>query len=164
MIMDDRLFRNAMGKFATGVTVITTEVEGNAHGMTANAFMSVSLNPKLVVISIGNKAKMLERIQQSKKYAVSFLTESQKEVSMQFAGQIKEEREFEFDYLNELPVIKNALGNLTCNVVAEYEAGDHTMFVGEVTELRLTEEDAEPLLFFQGKYRELVALKENIPN
>lgn len=102
----------------------------------SNAFMSVSLNPKLVVISIGNKAKMLERIKQSKTYAVIFLAESQQEVSMQFAGQMKEEREFEFDHLNGLPVIKNALGNLTCNVVAEYEAGDHTLFVGKVTELR----------------------------
>ncbi|HZG70392.1 MAG TPA: flavin reductase family protein [Chondromyces sp.] len=162
--MDDRLFRNAMGKFATGVTIITTQLDGNAHGMTANAFMSVSLDPKLVVISIGNKAKMLERIKQSKKYAVSFLAESQKEVSMQFAGQIKEEREFEFDYFNEMPVVKDALGNLTCNVVAEYEAGDHTLFIGEVTDLRLLEEDVEPLLFFQGKYRELTGLEETIPN
>jgi flavin reductase (DIM6/NTAB) family NADH-FMN oxidoreductase RutF len=91
--MDDRMFRNAMGKFATGVTVITTEVEDQVHGMTANAFMSVSLNPKLVLISIGEKAKMRDRIRQSKTYAVSFLAENQKEVSMQFAGQIKEERE-----------------------------------------------------------------------
>lgn len=64
--MDDRLFRNAMGKFATGVTVISTEHNGDIHGMTANAFMSISLNPKLVLISIGEKAKMLEKIQQSK--------------------------------------------------------------------------------------------------
>lgn len=57
--MDDRLFRNAMGQFATGVTVVTTEIDREIHGMTANAFMSVSLNPKLVVISIAEKAQML---------------------------------------------------------------------------------------------------------
>ena len=67
--MDDRQFRQAMGKFATGVTVITTEVEGEVHGMTANAFMSVSLDPKLVVISIGDRAHMLEKIKNSKKFA-----------------------------------------------------------------------------------------------
>ncbi|MFC3885540.1 flavin reductase family protein [Bacillus songklensis] len=161
--MDDRMFRNAMGKFATGVTVITTEVEDQVHGMTANAFMSVSLNPKLVLISIGEKAKMRDRIRQSKTYAVSFLAENQKEVSMQFAGQIKEEREFEFDWLNDMPVIKDALGVLTCNVVGEHEAGDHTLFIGEVTDIRLKEE-VEPLVFYQGKYRELTALKESIPN
>jgi flavin reductase (DIM6/NTAB) family NADH-FMN oxidoreductase RutF len=159
--MDDRLFRNVMGKFATGVTVITTEIDGSIHGMTANAFMSVSLNPKLVLISIGEKAKMLDRIKKSKTYAVSFLAENQKEISMQFAGQIKENREAEFDWLNGMPVIKGAIASLTCNVVAEYEAGDHTLFIGEVTDVHF-QEDAEPLIFFQGKYRELKSLKESV--
>ena len=91
--MDDRQFRQAMGKFATGVTVITTEVEGEVHGMTANAFMSVSLNPKLVVISIGERAQMLEKIKNSKKFAVNILSGEQQEYSMLFAGQIKEKRQ-----------------------------------------------------------------------
>lgn len=159
--MDDRLFRNVMGTFATGVTVITTEIDGDIHGMTANAFMSVSLHPKLVLISIGEKAKMRERIKKSKTYAVSFLAEEQKEISMLFAGQLKEKREAEFDRLNGMPVIKGAIASLTCNVVAEYEAGDHTLFIGEVTDMRFQEE-AEPLIFYQGKYRGLKALKESI--
>ena len=65
--MDDRLFRDAMGKFATGVTVLTTLNEGEPHGMTANAFMSVSLDPKLVVISIGHKARFLEKVTKASK-------------------------------------------------------------------------------------------------
>lgn len=162
--MDDRLFRNAMGKFATGVTVITTLVDGNPHGMTANAFMSVSLNPKLVVISIGEKAKMNERIRESKTYAVSFLAQDQQDASMQFAGQKSADDDFEFDYCNNMPVIKDALGVLTCNVVAEHSAGDHTLYIGEVTDIRLSENDQEPLLFYQGKYRELVGLEEKISN
>lgn len=162
--MDDRLFRNAMGKFATGVTVITTVVDGKPYGMTANAFMSVSLNPKLVVISIGEKAKMNERIKQSKKYAVSFLADDQQAVSMQFAGQKSADDDFEFADLNEMPVIKNALGVLTCDVVSEYVAGDHTFYIGEVTDILLAENDQEPLLFYQGKYRELVGLEEKVSN
>ena len=71
--MEDRLFRNAMGQFATGVTVVTTEIDREIHGMTANAFMSVSLNPKLVVISIAEKAQMLRKIQQTKRYVVNIL-------------------------------------------------------------------------------------------
>ncbi|WP_415735798.1 flavin reductase family protein, partial [Lacicoccus alkaliphilus] len=67
--MEDRQFRNAMGKFATGVNVIATEVDGETYGMTANAFMSVSLDPKLIVISIGDKARMLERIRQSGQFS-----------------------------------------------------------------------------------------------
>ena len=75
--MDDRFFRNAMGKFATGITVVSTEVDGEAHGMTANAFVSVSLTPKLVLVSIDKRARMLPLIQQSKKFAVSFLSADQ---------------------------------------------------------------------------------------
>lgn len=84
--MDDRLFRNAMGNFATGVTVLLTENEGEIHGMTANGFMSVSLNPKLVLISIGEKAKFLEKVSQSQKYTVNILAEDQEHYSRHFAG------------------------------------------------------------------------------
>lgn len=75
--MDDRKFRTAMGKFATGVTVIATEVKGDVHGMTANAFMSVSLDPKLVVVSIGEKAKILNKIKESKTFTVNILAADQ---------------------------------------------------------------------------------------
>ncbi|WP_050615169.1 flavin reductase family protein [Bacillus testis] len=148
--MDDRVFRNAMGKFATGVTVITTEVDGESHGMTANAFMSVSLTPKLVLISIGEKARMLDKIQRSQKFVVNLLSEEQQEISMLFAGQLKEKREIEFDYIDGLPLIQNALANIVCDVYSTQVAGDHTLFIGEVKELVL--KDGEPLTFFQGKY------------
>jgi flavin reductase (DIM6/NTAB) family NADH-FMN oxidoreductase RutF len=151
--MDDRLFRKAMGKFATGVTVITTEVDGDVHGMTANAFMSVSLNPKLVLVSIGEKAKMLEKIQQSKKYAVNILSHDQKVLSMNFAGQLEEQADVQFERLGGLPVIKDALAQISCQVVNEIQAGDHTLFIGKVTDINITEQD--PLLFFSGKYRQL---------
>ncbi|HZH58658.1 MAG TPA: flavin reductase family protein [Metabacillus sp.] len=151
--MDDRTFRNAMGKFATGVTVITTSVDGEPHGMTANAFMSVSLSPKLVLISIGEKARMNELINKSGKFAVSILSEDQKEMSMVFAGQIKEKRDVEFKWMNELPVIDHALVNLTCNVYHSYVAGDHTLYVGEVTEMALA--DGKPLSFFEGQYKNI---------
>ncbi|WP_420768976.1 flavin reductase family protein [Parageobacillus thermoglucosidasius] len=151
--MDDRLFRNAMGKFATGVTVITTELNGDIHGMTANAFMSVSLNPKLVLVSIGEKAKMLEKIQQSKKYAVNILAHDQKMLSLNFAGQLEKQEDVQFEQLGGLPVIKGALAQISCQVVNEVQAGDHTLFIGEVTDINITEQD--PLLFFSGKYHQL---------
>lgn len=150
------MFRNAMGKFATGVTVITTELDGEVHGMTANAFMSVSLNPKLVVISIGEKAKMLNKINESKKFAVNILADEQKEVSMMFAGQIKEKRDIEFDRLGDLPVIKDSLANISCKVYSQHVEGDHTLFIGEVTDIVLR--DGEALAFYEGKYREIAKL------
>ena len=151
--MDDRQFRTAMGKFATGVTVIATEVDGNVHGMTANAFMSVSLDPRLVVISIGEKARILEKIKQSKTFSVNILAANQQELSMIFAGQLKEHREVEFDRLDGKPVLNGAVAQIACEVSAEHLEGDHTVFIGKVTDIHL--EDAEPLIFYSGKYRAL---------
>lgn len=156
--MNDRDFRNAMGKFATGVTVVTTTVNGQEHGMTANAFMSVSLNPKLVVISVGEKARMNDLIRQSGKFAVNILSSKQQEISMRFAGQKKAEEPFLFDTLAELPVIPNALAQVACTVVNAYVEGDHTLYIGKVTELQLN--DGDPLLFFAGSYRDIAISQE----
>ncbi|MCP1145929.1 flavin reductase family protein [Lysinibacillus endophyticus] len=152
--MDDRQFRQAMGNFATGVTVITTEIDGQEHGMTANAFMSVSLDPKLVVISIGEKAQMLEKIKKSKKFAVNILADTQQEYSMLFAGQIKEERKVNFETLAGLPVLPGAIAQVACEVVNEHVEGDHTLFIGKVLDIKVEEKD--PLMFFRGKYRSLL--------
>ncbi len=152
--MDDRQFRQAMGNFATGVTVITTEIDGQEHGMTANAFMSVSLDPKLVVISIGEKAQMLEKIKKSKKFAVNILADTQQEYSMLFAGQIKEERKVNFETLAGLPVLPGAIAQVACEVVNEHFEGDHTLFIGKVLDIKVEEKD--PLMFFRGKYRSLL--------
>ena len=155
--MDDRQFRTAMGKFATGVTVIATELDGDVHGMTANAFMSVSLDPKLVVISIGEKARILEKIKQSKTFSVNILAADQQEYSMIFAGQLKEHKEVIFDRLDGKPVLAGAVAQISCDVAAEHLEGDHTLFIGRVTDIHL--EDAEPLIFYSGSYRSLAEEK-----
>lgn len=155
--MDDRQFRSAMGKFATGVTVIATETEGDVHGMTANAFMSVSLDPKLVVVSIGEKAKILNKIKESKIFTVNILAADQQELSMIFAGQLKEHKEVTFGRLDGKPVLAGAVAQIACEVSAEHIEGDHTLFIGKVTDIHL--EDAEPLLFYSGKYRSLTEEK-----
>lgn len=151
--MDDRLFRNAMGKFATGVTVITTEHDGQPHGMTANAFMSVSLSPKLVVISIAEKARCLTKIKESGKFGVNILAADQQELSAIFAGQKKDEIGISFDELAGVPVLPGAIAQISCEVVSEYVEGDHTLFIGKVNDIVLEEKD--PLVFFTGQYRSL---------
>ncbi len=155
--MDDLLFRKAMGKFATGVTVLTTIHEGDIHGMTANAFMSVSLDPKLVVISVGKYARFLDKVTQSKRFAVNILAEDQQLVSQHFAG--KPQGEVQFATLDGLPVIDGAIAQITCEVASVYEEGDHTLFIGRVTDLKL--EEKNPLLFFGGQYSEVKALEIN---
>ncbi|WKA58259.1 flavin reductase family protein [Planococcus shenhongbingii] len=154
--MDDRLFRDAMGKFATGVTVLTTENEGVPHGMTANGFMSVSLDPKLVVISIGHKAKFLEKVSASKKFAVNILSEDQEQYSRHFSGRPGEDPVL-FDTLQGLPVLEGAVAQIACEVVSTHVEGDHTLFIGKVLDLKL--EDKSPLLFFAGQYRRLHQLE-----
>ncbi|MFC3041807.1 flavin reductase family protein [Virgibacillus xinjiangensis] len=155
--MEDRQFRNAMGKFATGVNVIATEVDGKAHGMTANAFMSVSLDPKLVVISIKEDASMLDKIKQSQTFSVSILSAEQQKESMIFAGQIEYDQEFKFDQLDGVPVVPNSLAQISCEVSGEHVEGDHTLFMGRVTDIKL--EEGEPLIFSCGKYRRLEELQ-----
>lgn len=153
--MDDRQFRNAMGKFATGVTVITTIVDDVVHGMTANAFMSVSLDPKLVVISIGHKARMLDKITTSNRFVVNILSTEQKGLSMHFAGQVNEGLIVNFETIDDMPVIKDSLANIVCNLKRSYIEGDHTLFIGEVTDLVINE--GEPLTYFEGKYGKVVS-------
>lgn len=150
--MDNTTFRNAMSKFATGITVVTTEIDGQAHGMTVNAFMSVSLEPKLVVVSIDKRAGMLSILQKSKKYAVNILNEDQKEYSMIFAGQKKEREDVEFNWMNGLPVLKDTVATVTCDIYEEHEVGDHILFFGKVTGGEVSERN--PLVYFDRKYGE----------
>ncbi|WP_252311295.1 flavin reductase family protein [Sinobaca sp. H24] len=147
--MDDRLFKSAMGKFASGVTVITTETE-EIHGMTANAFMSVSLDPKLVVVSVSKNATCHEKIKEAGTFAVSILSQEQEKYSMYFARQLKEEMDVAFERFEGQPIIEDSLASLVCRVHSTHETGDHTLFVGEVLNLKV--QDGDPLLYFEGKY------------
>ncbi|MDQ0300041.1 flavin reductase (DIM6/NTAB) family NADH-FMN oxidoreductase RutF [Salibacterium salarium] len=150
--MDDRLFKTAMSKFATGVTIVTTEVDGEVHGMTANAFMSVSLDPKLVLISVAKHANSHDMIEQSGTFAVSILKENQTELSQYFANQLKEEIDVPFERFEKQPIIEDALVNIACRVYDSHEAGDHTLFIGKVDNLKI--QDEEPLLYFEGNYKQ----------
>lgn len=156
--MDNRLFRDAMGKFATGVTVVTTAYEGESYGMTANAFMSVSLDPKLVVVSIGEKAKFLDKIMATQKFGVSILSEKQEGYSRIFSGQ--SQGTAEFNWLADLPVLDGSLAQIACEVVSTHVEGDHILFIGKVLDIHL--EDHDPLLFFGGKYQKLMKSEEVI--
>src|SRR2546422_5017064 len=88
--VDSRAFRNALSRFATGVTVVTTAVADGVHGMTANAFMSVSLDPPLVLISVGKQARMHAHILQTTRIGVSVLSQDQVAVAWSFAGRPQE--------------------------------------------------------------------------
>src|SRR4051812_30747148 len=104
-------FRSAMGHFATGVTVVTTQVGETTHGMTANAFLSVSLNPPLVLVSVDNRARMNQYLDISKRYGVSILAAHHDKLSTHFAGRPQEEIELSFTHENDIPLIKDAVAH-----------------------------------------------------
>lgn len=154
------LFRRAMGSFPTGITVLTVEREpGQVHGMTANSFTSVSLDPLLILVCIDHNARLLSFLKEQRRFGVNFLRDSQQALSEHFARPqldlIEESRlGIHFRWTETgIPLLAEGLAHLGCNVVAEHEAGDHTVFIGEVESLELNEGD--PLLYFRGKYRAL---------
>lgn len=155
--MDNRLFRDAMGKFATGITIVTMDDKEEHIGMTVNAFMSVSLDPKLIAISIDENASMYSKFQEGKTFAVNILAEEQKDVSMVYAKQKEKDKEILFDYLDNTPVLKEAMVNIACKVKDSVKAGDHMIFIAEVTDLRINQDEALPVLYFNGKYQTLQA-------
>jgi flavin reductase (DIM6/NTAB) family NADH-FMN oxidoreductase RutF len=149
-------FRNACGMFGTGVTVITTRVDGADYGMTANAFMSISLAPPLVAVSVANTTNMLARIRQSGRFAVSILEEGRESLALHFAGRPDEsivEPFFDFD---DLPGVKDACTVLAAEVEQEIAAGDHVIFVGRVSRIHVEPEKA-PLMFHKGKFGKLLS-------
>jgi flavin reductase (DIM6/NTAB) family NADH-FMN oxidoreductase RutF len=158
--LSPELFRRVMGSFPTGVTVVTVEREpGTVHGMTANSFTSVSLDPLLILVCVDQNAQLLSFLKLQRRFGVNILRGNQQALSEHFAKPHpppEEERELnvQFEWTpSGIPLLAGALGHVACNVAAQYMAGDHTIFIGEVESLR--EGDGEPLLYHRRKYREL---------
>lgn len=152
-LMDERLYRDAMGKFATGITIVATEYNKEIMAMTVNAFMSVSLAPKLIAISIDQKARMYDKLQETKSFGLSVLSENQQHLSRIFAKQIISDQEIAFCSIDGVPVLKDCICTLSCRTINTVKAGDHLIFIAEVTDFRTKEGD--PVIFFSGKYRHL---------
>lgn len=150
-----KLFRNACGKFATGVTVITQKTDDKVHGMTANGFMSVSLDPELIVISVGKKQRMHTLLMEGNEFGVSILSENQQDLSNHFAGRPDENLNVQFDHIKGAAKIADAIGYFIAEIKSRHDEGDHTLFVGKVTDFGITEEDKKPLLFYSGNYKNI---------
>jgi flavin reductase (DIM6/NTAB) family NADH-FMN oxidoreductase RutF len=144
-----RELRQVMGRFATGVTVVTTTHRDTIHGMTANAFLSVSLRPPLVLVSLG-RCRMSEMLPRTGRYGVSVLASDQEHFAAHFAGQRVSPVDPEFAWHKDLPLLDGALAHVGCRVVDVHSAGDHVLWIGEVE--HLSHRDGEPLLFYRGRF------------
>jgi len=146
--------RRTLGMFATGVTVITTRQGDQVHGMTANAFMSVSLEPPLVLISVDRRTKMCSLLHEGRTYGVSVLCATQSELSDRFAGRVNADApEPRFEIIHDTPLVDGALAHFVANVSKSYWGGDHSLFLGRVEYARYSE--GTPLLFHGGRYERL---------
>ncbi len=160
MSLNSAEFRKAMGCFATGVTIITVDLDGEVHGMTANAFASVSLDPMLVLVCVDHTTRTHAHLHSKKRFGINVLCEDHRGISEYYA---RPERDIEdaeveagarFDRTaHGTPVLHGALAYLECRLHSAQAAGDHTIFIAEVEEVVVR--DGDPLLFFRGKYRKV---------
>lgn len=154
-------FRRAVGRFATGVCVMTSRLDGHDHAMTANAFASVSLDPLLVVVSVAEEARFLDAVLQHGAWGVSILAEGARDTAEWLASPGR-------PVLSQLDRVAHhrgpatgvalldvALTTLECRTHAIYPAGDHQLLVGEVVALGGPVDPPAPLVYHQGRYRAL---------
>ena len=150
-----RRFRDVLGRFASGVTVVTTISGGEPVGMTCQSFSSVSLDPPLVLFIPAKTSSAWPLIQRSGKFCVNFLADGQADLSNQMASRGSDKFagvEWEPSEATGSPALAGALGYIDCSVHAVHEAGDHYVVIGRVLALHATDAE-DPLLFYRGKYR-----------
>ena len=157
--LDALEYRRVVGRFATGVTVVTTVADGEHHAMTCNSFTSVSLEPVLVLFCAEKIARFHDVVLTTGTWAVSVLAQGQEHVSRHFAVRGRS-LEGQFDDLPHrhgpvtgAAVLEGALAALECRTVSTTDAGDHTVVIGEVLGLGVPDPTGDPLLYYEGRYR-----------
>ena len=147
-------FKAALGRWATGVTIVTVRAGGRLHGMTVSAFSEVSLDPPLVLVCADKSSNTLPLIEEGRVFAVNVLARDQEALSNRFASKKHEWQRFDGLEYDEgptgAPLLRGTVANLDCRVVQAHAHGDHVIFVGEVVDVRVG--DGKPLLYFGGGY------------
>ena len=146
-------FRNALSRFASGVSVVTTrDLSGRFFGITVSAFCSVSLSPPLVLICIEKSTASHDAFGERGAYVVNVLEKDQIDLSERFCAPAPDKFEH-VEYalgIEGIPVLRNVLASIECRLIATHDGGDHSIFVGEVVATKIS--DGDPLLYFRGGY------------
>jgi flavin reductase (DIM6/NTAB) family NADH-FMN oxidoreductase RutF len=148
--IDRRALRDTLGRFATGVTIVSTAGADGIHAMTANAFTSVSLEPPLVLVSVDNRTHMHRLLPNTRRYGVSVLAAEQERLALHFAGRPAADQEDPFVWEGDVPVVREAIAHFACDSFAVHEAGDHTLYIGQVRGFEAR--PGHPLLFHSGQF------------
>ncbi|THF69080.1 flavin reductase family protein [Deinococcus sp. Arct2-2] len=148
-------FRETLGRFASGVTIVTTLDGQQRRGMTASAFVSVSLTPPLILVSVDHRAHMHAVLgrPETTRFGVNLLSSTQRHLSDHFAGRPGPEESVPWFEHEGLPLIGGCIAQLVCRKQQMIVAGDHTLYLGFVEYARYTDDD--PLVYFRGQYHEL---------
>jgi flavin reductase (DIM6/NTAB) family NADH-FMN oxidoreductase RutF len=159
MPFDQKLYRSALGSFATGVTIVTTsDSTGQGHGLTVNSFTSVSLDPPLVLWCLGNKSDSYDLFSKTDHYAINILAAGQTDLAMRFAG--KGDQQFGAEEAKPLstgaPTLEAAIAIFDCKVVQRIEAGDHLILIGETQAFDTRPETG--LAYFRGVFGDTAGL------
>jgi flavin reductase (DIM6/NTAB) family NADH-FMN oxidoreductase RutF len=164
MSIDPRAFRQTVGQFVTGVTVIAMDVDGSIRALTANSFTSLSLNPPLVLFCLGKGTKAGQLIQEVTEFSVNILSLDQQALSSYFAGAWKEETPPPFSFTRSAggPRLDGAVAALGCQVDAVHEGGDHWIVVGQVVSIHRSDLPRAPLVFFGGRYGALAGQEMSV--
>ena len=157
MTIDPDSYRSVLGRFASGITVVTTrDAEGRDLGMTVSAFCSVSLDPPLIQVCVDHQASIHGALSRSPRFGVNILAAEQEALSRRFATAESTRRFDGVGYQrgeSGVVLLEDALAHLECKLVARHDAGDHTMFIGEVESA--SARSARPLLYYRGGYAQL---------
>lgn len=160
-MVDPEEFRKGLRAFTTGVTIVTIpRPEGGMHGMTASSFASVSVNPQLVAISIAKVARAHPLMLTAEKYGINVLAEDQGLLANYFANRLDGWREAEHEWIDGIPLLHGTMGSFSCRRWANYDGGDHTIFVGEALALRRS--DDAPLVCSRGRFHKLGERLSNV--
>lgn len=154
-----QLFRRVMASFVTGVTVVTTELRGEIRGMTANAFMSGSLEPPLCVISVGAKARMHAVLLEAGHFGVNILARGQEALIDHFAGRPGKDVDVQYRYAGPTPLFAHANATIAAKVIARHPCGDHSLFVGHIFALRHSD-GVVPIVLHVGRLASLLPSHE----
>ena len=156
--IDVALLRRVMGSFATGVTVIVAEAGGEIRGMTANAFLSGSLEPPLCVVSVAKRAHMHDHLAAAGRFSVNILAIAQEDLALHFAGRPTARSAPAFQHHDGVPVLPDAASRLTAAIATTHDCGDHTLFVGAINWIAAN--SRTPLVYHAGRFASLVPREE----
>lgn len=154
--IDPQLFRRVMGRFATGVTVVSFLRDGKPAGMTVNSFLSVSMDPPLVLVSVRKASSFIEHVRVGSRCGINILSEQQRKLGPHFANRPEPDADAHFHEHAGTPLLDGSLAHIVARVVDIHPAGDHWLYIAEIEYLAHGPE-AQPLIFYSGRYKQIHA-------